>query len=156
MENNIYAINNENKSKPKRVLKLFELLSYWITIHFIIFVLFQKYLPSWTNPTFWLIYGLAGQIAEIILGWNIIPKWFNVSVFLWKFVMLLLGLMFIPYNMSYSAINFNLLVFLLYLVILKFGYNRSIFDVYIGIILSANYHNLNIKKFIKNRLRNLA
>ena len=161
MENNVFKINNKrnnNSSTPtkkKRVLKMIELFSFWITFHFIIYALFHKSLPSWTNPTFWLVYGFSVQLVLFILGWKIMPLWFKFNVFVWKFLMLIYGLMFFEYNMSYSAINFNLLLMLLYMLILKVGYNKNVFDVYIGVILSRKYHYVQPKNFIMNRLRNI-
>lgn len=153
MENNVFAIKNKNKSM--RVLKMIELFSFWITFHFFIFLLFQSYLPSWTNPTFWVIYGFSAQLSLFILGRNIMPLWFKVSVFIWKFGILMLALMAIPYNMSYSAINFNLAIFLVYIAILHYFYKTNLLNVYLTGILTRKYHNTTPKKFILNRLHNL-
>lgn len=171
--NNIFTINNNNNNKvnnnnnnkvnnnkvnslkKKKVLKVIELFSFWITIHFVIYGIFQKILPSWTNPMFWLIYGYSIQIALFILGWNIMPHWFKGSVLVWKSIMLVLGLMYFDYNMSFSAVNFNLLLLLLYILILEVGYNKNIYDVYAGVILSKNYHSITPKRFIMNRIRNI-
>ena len=161
MENNVFRINNKannNSSTPnkkKKVLKMIELFSFWITVHFIIYALFHKSLPSWTNPTFWLVYGFSIQLVLFILGWKIMPIWFKLNVFVWKLSMLIYGLMYFEYNMSYSAINFNLLLLLLYMLILEVGYNKNVFDVYIGVILSKKYHFVQPKNFIMNRLRNI-
>ena len=110
---------------------MIELYSFWITIHFIIFILFQNYVPKWTNPTFSLLYGFGAQLALFVLGWNVMSVWFKLVVFLWKFIMLLLGLLYIPYNLTYSAINFNLVLFLIYILVLKLGYSTNIVNVYI-------------------------
>lgn len=162
MENNVFTINDKRKedsstpTKKKKVLKMIELFSFWITLHFIIYALFHKSLPSWTNPMFWLFYGFIIQLVLIILGGKIMPLWFKINVFMWKIGMLIYGLMYFEYNMSYSAINFNLLLLLLYMLILEVVYNKNIFDVYFGIILTRNYHNLTPIKFIKNRFKNLV
>ena len=160
MENNVFTINNKNKSNnsisyKRPVLKMIELFSFWITVHFVIYALFHKSLPSWTNPTFWLLYGFIIQLVLFIFGRKIMPNWFKINVFIWKLGMLIYGLMYFEYNMSYSAINFNLLLMLLYLIILEVRYNKSVFDVYFGIILTKNYHSIRPKKFIMNRLRNI-
>lgn len=161
MENNVFAINNKSsnnknpETKKRTVLKMIELFSFWITIHFIIYAIFQNILPSWTNPMFWLIYGYSAQLALFILGWNVMPHWFKGGVFIWKTTLLILGLMYFEYNMSYSAINFNLLLLLLYILILEVGYNKSIYDVYVGVILTKNYHSVDPKRFIMNRIKNL-
>lgn len=154
MENNVFAIKRADK--PKRVLKMVELFSFWITFHYIIFLLFQNYLPSWTNPTFWVLYGFSAQLSLFILGRNIMPLWFKASVFIWKFGILMLALMTIPYNMSYSAINFNLSLLLVYIAILHYFYKTDLFDVYLRSILTRKYHNIKPNKFILNRLRNIV
>lgn len=155
MENNVYSVKN-SKTKGKRGLKMIELFSFWITFHFIIYLIFKDYLPSWTNPMFWLVFGFSAQIALLILGRNVMPNWFKFGVFLWKLGILLLGLELFKYDMSIAAINFNLLVYLLYLGVLYFGYNKTVMDIYVGTILTANYHNLTPIKFIKNRFKNLV
>jgi hypothetical protein len=153
MNDNVFAIKRNNN--PKRVLKMIELFSFWITFHYFIFLLFQNYLPSWTNPTFWVFYGFFAQVSLFILGRNIMPFWFKVSVFIWKFSILMLTLMTIPYNMSYSAINFNLALFLVYIAILHYLYKTDVIEVYLNGILTRKYHNITINKFIFNRLRNI-
>lgn len=161
MENNVFTINNnKNKSNnsisyKRPVLKMIELFSFWITVHFVIYALFHKSLPSWTNPTFWLLYGFIIQLVLFIFGRKIMPNWFKINVFVWKLGMLIYGLMYFEYNMSYSAINFNLLLMLLYLLILEVRYNKSVLDVYFGVILTKNYHSVRPKNFIMNRLRNI-
>lgn len=163
--NNVFRINNKplnsddnskmNKNNSERVIKMIELFSFWITFNFVIYLLFQNYLPSWTNPTFWLLYGFSAQLALFILGKNIMATWFKLNVFIWKFGILLLALFLIPYDLSYPAINFNLALFLLYLIILKVFYNTDVVNVYIGSILTKKYHKIQPKKFIVNRLRNI-
>ena len=41
------------------------------------------------------------------------------------------------------------------MLILEVGYNKNVFDVYIGVILSRKYHYVQPKNFIMNRLRNI-
>lgn len=144
MEGAQYSVNDKKEDKVK-TLKMIELYSFWITIHFIIFILFQNYVPKWTNPTFSLLYGFGAQLALFVLGWNVMSVWFKLVVFLWKFIMLLLGLLYIPYNLTYSAINFNLVLFLIYILVLKLGYSTNIVNVYIDSILTIKYHTISTR-----------
>ena len=154
MEGAQYSVNDKKEDKVK-TLKMIELYSFWITIHFIIFILFQNYVPKWTNPTFSLLYGFGAQLALFVLGWNVMSVWFKLVVFLWKFIMLLLGLLYIPYNLTYSAINFNLVLFLIYILVLKLGYSTNIVNVYIDSILTIQYHTISTREYILNRLQNI-
>jgi hypothetical protein len=154
MEGAQYSVNDKKEDKVK-TLKMIELYSFWITIHFIIFILFQNYVPKWTNPTFSLLYGFGAQLALFVLGWNVMSVWFKLVVFLWKFIMLLLGLLYIPYNLTYSAINFNLVLFLIYILVLKLGYSTNIVNVYIDSILTIKYHTISTREYILNRLQNI-
>ena len=154
MEGAQYSVNDKKEDKVK-TLKMIELYSFWITIHFIIFILFQNYVPKWTNPTFSLLYGFGAQLALFVLGWNVMSVLFKLVVFLWKFIMLLLGLLYIPYNLTYSAINFNLVLFLIYILVLKLGYSTNIVNVYIDSILTIQYHTISTREYILNRLQNI-
>jgi hypothetical protein len=147
--------NTRIRTKTKGFkLKIIHLFSFWITFYFIIYLLFRSILPKWTNPFFLLYFVFVIQVGIIILGRNIIPLWLKISIFLWKFIMLLIGFIILPLNFSLITINFNLLIFLLYLGVLAI-YNISIYDVYIGKILINDGHDVTITDFIHKRLNNI-
>ena len=147
--------NTRIRTKTKGFkLKIIHLFSFWITFYFIAYLLFRSVLPKWTNPFFLLYFVFVIQVGIIILGRNIIPLWLKIGVFLWKFSMLLIGFMVLPLDFSLITINFNLLVFLVYLGVLA-SYNISIYDVYIGKILTKYYNNITITDFIYKRLNNI-
>jgi hypothetical protein len=135
------------------MIKVYELYSYWITIYFILFLVIKKYieLPYWISPYPTIIFGSIGQLILTILSIiNNLPFFFIIGVMLWKLSILYITLKYINRDYRPKTLLFNILIFIIYLIILAKN-NTNIFKVYKIVIKDTSYFD----NFINNRLKNI-
>jgi hypothetical protein len=117
--------------KMEEGIKLVDLYSYWITIQFIIYKLFENKVFNWMSPYPATLIGFIVQLYIFYKGRKTLKWSFIAAVFVWKLLMLI----YTKYNMKYETILANMLLFCVYLLFIYIRgvdivklYSKSIYE----------------------------
>ena len=106
---------------------IIDLYSWWATLWFILYILFNTYLPYWINPfpTLFCLFFVQIAITLYSYYYTETAKSILIGFMIWKYIMVI----FVPATTNIKTIIFNIFIFLLYMLLL-FYTNKNPIHIY--------------------------
>ena len=128
------------------------LYSYWLTIHFLLYLALGRFMPKWTNPYPMVIIGFIIQLVMFYRGRKVMPTYFIVGVLIWKLVITLGAIGLFAADWSLPTVLFNLVIVLIYLLYMQYRHMNP-FDIYMCIESNPRYYPATAMEFLRLRLK---
>jgi hypothetical protein len=121
-----------------------------MTAHFLLYKVFEQYLPTWLSPYPALLIGFFAQLYIFYAGRNTLKVSFISAVFTWKLSMLA----FTKYNMDSKTIMANLGLFAIYLGFIRIR-GVGLKNLYTNAIYKTEHSHKTLADFVRFRLSNI-